>query len=72
MGLKQGHIMNNIKTINPKNQILPSQSQKNINSPMTPNRKVEIKTRPNTGGSKTTIRVITPTMSYKDRSRFSK
>ena len=70
--LKQGQIMNNIKTIYSKNQILPSQSQKNIKSLINSNRKVDIKSRPNTGGSKNSIRSQTSIMINKDRSRFGK
>ena len=50
-----------------KFQIITSQSQKNIKSGLTPGKKIETKSRPNTGGSKSPFMPMNRPLSYKDK-----
>ena len=52
-------------------QIFSSQSQKNIISSITPGKKVEIRSRPNTGGTKSPLKQINRPLSYKDKFSLS-
>ena len=63
----QPQYSNNIKNVKYNYQINASQSQKNmkISSP----KKIDLKSRPNTGGSKSAVRNNTP-LTYKEKSRL--
>lgn len=52
-------------------QIFSSQSQKNIKSNLTPGKKIEPKSRPNTGGTKSPFKQSNRPLSYKDKFNLS-
>jgi len=52
-------------------QIFTSQSQKNIKSNLTPGKKIETKSRPNTGGTKSPFKQNIRPLSYKDKFSLS-
>lgn len=54
-----------------KFQIITSQSQKNIKSSLTPNKKIETKSRPNTGVTKSPFKQNNGPLSYKDKFSLS-